>query len=100
LILSRSEIDNPPIIFYYYNVSIYVLINPEDLNVSSPIVSVDYHKCRPDTCNGGICAAIASCPLNLIIQEDKYGYPMTGPFPCKGCAKCAAACPLEAITVT
>ncbi len=64
------------------------------------MVSLDYHKCRPDQCNGGICLAVPACPLKLLKQEEVYGFPMVNPALCKGCAKCASACPLSAINIS
>ncbi len=63
------------------------------------LVSLDYNKCRPDLCNDGHCAAISSCPLKIIQQEEKYGFPMANSSICKGCAKCVSACPLNALSL-
>lgn len=61
------------------------------------MVIVDYHKCRPEHCENGICAAALACPLKLVKQEAPYETPMLTPSPCRDCAKCVRACPLRAI---
>jgi len=63
------------------------------------MISVNYHKCRPDLCNSGYCVAVPECPLKLIEQEEKFGFPMANPSLCKGCAKCVSACPFGALTL-
>ncbi|MFU8794030.1 MAG: 4Fe-4S binding protein [Dethiobacteria bacterium] len=64
------------------------------------MITLNYQKCRPDLCNSGYCTAIPACPLKLIEQEEKYGFPMTNSAVCKGCAKCVTACPFKAITLS
>lgn len=58
---------------------------------------VNYHRCRPDQCDSGICKAVLECPLKLIKQEGPYEIPMTDPFACKGCGACVRACTARAI---
>ena len=64
------------------------------------LITLDYHKCRPDLCNHGYCLAAPSCPLGIIQQEEPYGFPMAKSSVCRGCAKCIAACPLQAIDLS
>ncbi len=61
------------------------------------IVTLNYHKCRPDLCNKGFCAAAPACPLHIIKQEEPFDFPMANPTHCKGCARCVAVCPYKAI---
>jgi len=63
------------------------------------MVSLDYRKCKPSNCTSGLCAAASACTLKLIAQEEKYDRPIANPTLCRGCAKCVAACPLQAISL-
>lgn len=60
-------------------------------------VSVDYGKCHPDRCDGGVCNAVLRCTHKLWKQEEAYDvpYPIMG-F-CQECGICVEACPLKAI---
>lgn len=60
---------------------------------------VVFPKCHPEQCEGGVCAAALACPRKLLKQERPGEIPMTDPALCRGCADCAHACPLKAITV-
>jgi len=60
---------------------------------------VNYNKCQPDKCNGGICVAVLACSHKLLKQEAPYEIPMTDPFICQGCGDCVRACPLKAIEI-
>jgi Fe-S-cluster-containing hydrogenase component 2 len=60
---------------------------------------VDYKKCDPGGCEGGICVAALACPRKLLQQEAPYEAPMTDPSTCRGCGDCVLACPLKAIEV-
>jgi len=60
---------------------------------------LDYNKCKPDECEGGVCRATLKCPLHLIKQEEPYGTPMADPFSCKGCGTCVVSCPVRAFAV-
>lgn len=68
--------------------------------MAGKIALVDFGKCRPQDCAGGICAAAAACPRKLIKQEAPHDVPMTDPFACRGCADCVRACPARAILIT
>jgi len=70
------------------------------MQMPNTMITLDYHKCRPDLCNAGVCAAAPSCPLSIIEQEELFGFPMANPSACKGCAKCVNACPLKAISLS
>ena len=61
------------------------------------MVIINYNKCRPPSCDSGICAAAAACPRNLLKQEAPYEVPLPSPSVCPDCAKCVLACPLKAI---
>lgn len=58
---------------------------------------LDFQKCRPETCDGGICAASLVCPLKLLQQESPYTIPVPEPSACRACGDCAMACPQKAI---
>jgi len=58
---------------------------------------VNYHKCRPEQCDSGVCAAVSACPRKLLKQEAPHEAPMPSPYACQNCAKCVLACPLKAI---
>lgn len=61
-------------------------------------VAVDYGKCRPEECDGGVCVAALECEHRSLVQESPYETPELNPAKwCSGCAKCAQACPLKAI---
>ena len=61
---------------------------------------VDYNRCRPDQCEGGVCKAAQVCRYRLLKQEKTGEIPMADPFICRGCGDCVRACPLRAIEVT
>ena len=61
------------------------------------MVAVNYNKCRPQSCDSGICAAALACPHRLLIQEEAYQIPLPAPSACPDCARCVLACPLKAI---
>ncbi len=63
------------------------------------IALIDYNKCHPEKCDGGVCAAALACPHHLLQQEAPYDIPMTQPFLCRGCGECVRACPLKAIQI-
>ena len=59
----------------------------------SKMALVHYDKCRPESCDGGICAAALACPHKLLKQEAACQIPMPDPFLCRGCGDCVRACP-------
>ena len=60
--------------------------------------AVDYVNCHPEQCANGICVAVLECEYGSLVQEIPYETPEINPAKwCRGCAKCAQACPLEAI---
>ena len=60
---------------------------------------VNYNKCHPEKCDGGICAAALACTHKLLKQEAPYQIPMPDPSICQGCGDCVRACPLKAIEI-
>lgn len=60
---------------------------------------VDYNKCCPERCEGGVCVAAAACTRKLIKQETPFDAPMTDPFLCKACGDCVRTCPMKAIKI-
>lgn len=63
------------------------------------IALVNFSKCHPEYCDGGICKAVLACPHKLLKQEAAYEAPMTNQSICEGCVKCVLACPLKAIVL-
>ena len=64
------------------------------------VALVDFNKCRPETCDSGICAAALACSRKLLKQEAPMEAPLPDPFLCKGCGDCVRACPARAIAIT
>ena len=60
---------------------------------------VNYEKCHPEECDGGVCVAVSACQHKLLKQEAPYEIPMTDPSVCQGCGDCVRACLLKAIEV-
>ena len=60
---------------------------------------VNYNKCHPEKCDGGIFAAVLACSHKLLKQEAPYDIPMPDPSICQGCGDCVRACPLKAIEI-
>ncbi len=68
--------------------------------MTTAILSLDYSKCHPEQCSGGVCLAVAACPVKKIGQEEQFSYPFFSPSPCKNCAKCVQSCPGQAIKIS
>jgi translation initiation factor RLI1 len=66
----------------------------------SKMAIVDFNKCLPQNCEGGVCQAASACERKLLVQEAPGEIPMTNPFLCRGCADCARACPAGAIIIS
>ncbi|MFP3904625.1 MAG: 4Fe-4S binding protein [Armatimonadota bacterium] len=65
-------------------------------------VVIQYDKCMPEVCdpNEGICAAVAACPKDILVQEDPGEPPMITFWDlCQGCGECLEACPCDAISL-
>ncbi len=60
---------------------------------------VDYNRCQPEKCEGGLCKAAQACRYKLLKQEKLSEIPMTDPFICRGCGDCVRACPQKAIEI-
>lgn len=58
---------------------------------------IDYQKCQPKECEGGICLAVLACPKKLLSQEEPYEMPDPAPAMCLNCGLCVKACPMKAI---
>jgi translation initiation factor RLI1 len=63
------------------------------------IALLDFNKCRPDSCEGGICAAARACPSGLLKQETPYSMPLPEPSACRACGDCVRACPQKALQI-
>jgi translation initiation factor RLI1 len=66
----------------------------------SKVALVNFNKCQPDKCEGGICKAAQACRYKLVKQEKLYEMPITDPFICRGCGECVNACPFKAIEIS
>ncbi len=62
-----------------------------------PKVVLDYERCDPETCEGGICAAAQVCEKKVLRQEAPGEMPDLYPSLCRGCIDCISACPRDAI---
>lgn len=60
---------------------------------------VDYRKCDPALCEGGVCVAALACTKKRIYQETPGEAPLTDSGSCKGCSDCVRVCPRGAIKV-
>ncbi|OGN87542.1 MAG: hypothetical protein A2Z74_06585 [Chloroflexi bacterium RBG_13_46_9] len=65
----------------------------------SKMALVDFNKCDPEFCAGGVCLAAKACPRKLLKQEKPDQPPMTDPSACRACADCVRACPKKAIKI-
>jgi NAD-dependent dihydropyrimidine dehydrogenase PreA subunit len=64
--------------------------------VPKQMVAVDYHRCQPEECDGGVCLAGLACPQKVLKQPAPYEMPEPVAM-CVGCGTCAQACPAKAI---
>jgi translation initiation factor RLI1 len=60
---------------------------------------LDFNKCQPGECAGGVCAAACACPSGLLKQETPFTIPQPEPFACRACGECVRACPQKAIRI-
>ncbi len=67
--------------------------------MAGKLVLVDYGRCDPTQCEGGVCTAAIACPRKAMTQEAPYEAPMPPAGPCKGCAECTLHCALRAVFV-
>jgi NAD-dependent dihydropyrimidine dehydrogenase PreA subunit len=64
--------------------------------VPKQMVAVDYHRCQPEKCDGGVCLAVLACPQKVLKQPAPYEMP--GPIAmCVGYGICGQACPAKVI---
>jgi translation initiation factor RLI1 len=64
--------------------------------MSKKIAVVNYQKCKPEDCKGGVCTATIACKRKSLLQEIPFEMP-DSPMICVGCGDCVQACPLEAV---
>jgi NAD-dependent dihydropyrimidine dehydrogenase PreA subunit len=64
--------------------------------VPKQMVAVDYHRCQPEKCDGGVCLAVLACPQEVLKQPAPYEVPEPIAT-CVGCGLCGQACPVKAI---
>jgi len=69
------------------------------MQMTKKMALLDFAKCRPESCDGGVCAAAQACPSRLMKQEAPYEAPMPEPFACRACGDCVRACPQQAIRI-
>ena len=60
-------------------------------------VLLDYSRCDPSQCEGGICAAAEVCERKVLRQEKPGEMPDIYLSLCLGCTDCLSACPQGAI---
>lgn len=60
------------------------------------IAVIDYQKCKPESCQDGICLAVSACQKRTLKQEAPYEQPEP-PIICVGCGTCVQACDQAAI---
>ncbi len=58
---------------------------------------VDYTRCDPANCKGGICLAVLACRHKVLKQEAPFEMPDPPPLLCVGCSLCVRACPQHAV---
>ena len=61
------------------------------------MIVVDYHKCEPERCEGGVCQAALLCKKKILYQEARFEMPDARAAMCLGCALCLTACPAQAL---
>jgi len=64
--------------------------------VPKKTAALDYEKCDPELCQGGVCLAMFECDRAVLKQEKPFEKP-DPPLMCIGCGKCVQACPSGAV---
>jgi NAD-dependent dihydropyrimidine dehydrogenase PreA subunit len=64
--------------------------------VPKQMVAVDYHRCQPEKCDGGVCLAVLACPQKVLKQPAPYEMPEPIAM-CVGYGLCGQAFPAKAI---
>ena len=67
------------------------------MDIKRKMALLDFEKCHPEECKGGVCAASQACPLKLLQQETPFTIPVPEPSACRACGDCVRACPQKAI---
>ena len=67
------------------------------MQMARKMALVDYDRCHPEACEGGVCLAERACPSGLLRQEAPHEIPMPEPSFCRACGECVRACPQQAI---
>jgi translation initiation factor RLI1 len=65
--------------------------------MAKQIALINYDRCTPLLCDGGVCNAVQECPHGHLIQEAAYEAPEPKPGPCVGCGICVQTCPSGAV---
>ena len=72
-------------------------MKPAGKIMPKPKVALDYQRCDPSCCDGGVCKAAQVCDRKVLRQEKPGELPDLYPSMCLGCIDCLAACPRDAI---
>ena len=67
------------------------------MHLARKMALLNFKKCRPEMCEGGVCAASLACSLKLLCQETPNSMPLPEPSACRACGDCVRACPQKAI---
>lgn len=65
--------------------------------MANKIAVINYNKCKPEECSGGVCEALIACRKKVLKQEEPYEAPFINTGLCSGCYECIPHCPKGAI---